>query len=142
MLPSGSVRSHSWVLVYFRSAGTLLILSSPFKGFLFNQGLAESHERRLHYPRVQELAADVHLNLLDGAGRHASESYRALESRRKRTAGDLAGAYTGDRNLLVTTEHAAIFQQQANEFARRALRLYFLERLATDETPLAIGARR
>ena len=43
----------------------------------------------------------------------------ALERRREGAAGDFAFADAGDDDFLMAAQHAAVFEQQADELARR-----------------------
>src|ERR1700752_2252124 len=115
-VPSASVRTHSWDLVYLRSAGTLLMnrVLRVSRRRLSDQGLAKTHERRLHHSRIQQLAADIHLHPRGRGCGHARQRNRALERRGEAAAGDLALAYAGYQDLLVVAQHAAILQQQTD----------------------------
>src|SRR5579863_9810042 len=127
-MPSARVRTHSWDLVYLRSAGTLLM-----NGSSCDQGFAETHERRLHDSGVEEPAADIHLHPRGGGRGHARERYGALERRGEGAAGDLALAHARHENLLLAAQHAAILEQEADELAHRTAGADRLERLAPDE---------
>src|SRR5204862_8018108 len=55
-IPSSSVRTHSWLAVYLRSAGTF-ISESPVVSF--NEYLAVANERRLDDARRELFVADI-----------------------------------------------------------------------------------
>src|SRR5215472_15500989 len=96
-VPSASVRTHSWDLVYFRSAGRLLIVDPS----LSDQRSARAHEWRLQDARREELAADLHLHLRGRGRGYARERDRALERRGIGATGDLALARGRSHHLLV-----------------------------------------
>src|SRR5215469_13348317 len=132
-VPSGRARTHSWDLVYLRSAGRLL-MECPSQS---DQGSARAHEWRFHDACGEELAADLHLHL-PGRGRgYARERDRALERRGVGATGDLALAGGPRGHLLVGAQHAALLEQEADELARRARARERLERRAADEVALA-----
>src|SRR5471032_3170165 len=112
-VPSARFRTHSWLLVYFKSAGTLLMMVLPFysqeNGTSADERLAGAHERRFHRARGQKLAANVDLHARDGARWNACESNRALKGRRKCAARDLTRAATGHDDLLMAAQHAPLF---------------------------------
>src|SRR5918995_1698032 len=116
-LPSGSVRTHSWLFVYRSSAGMSLISFSVSK---FDQTLAVAHERRLDDAGGEALAADVDFDLPCRGSRQAREADRALEGRRERAAGHLTRAGAARVHGLVRAQHAAVFEQQADQLAGRA----------------------
>src|SRR5262245_21051546 len=142
IVPSGSVRSHSWLFVYRRSAGVWLMRFSVLSGSQFDAGLAIPGERRLHDARGHALAADVHLDAARGRGRQARERDRALERRRERPARDLAFAGGAREDLLVRPQHAAVLEQQAGQLARDTVRELLLERGPADEVAAALERDR
>src|SRR5512139_2284724 len=101
-VPSASSFTHSWDLVYFRSAGT-------FISFLLDEDFAIAHEGRLDHLRPQQLVANLDLHFVAGldAGRYAGQCDRLVHARREAAAGGLAGALGGD-DLLVRAQHAAV----------------------------------
>ena len=75
-------------------------------------------------------------DLLAGRGGHAREADRALERRRERAAGQFAFADAGHDDLLMTAQHAAILEHEADELARHAGAALRFERGAADEVAL------
>src|SRR5690348_1445573 len=106
-VPSGRVRSHSWVFVYLRSEGTLLMRRSGLLQLgsgIRDEGsqsramrstdecLAVTDKRRPHDARVMQLAANIDLHAGARRGRHTGQRDRALQGRGKGSAGGLAFA--------------------------------------------------
>ena len=79
------------------------------------------------------LAADLDFAAVAGLRRHAGQADRTLERRRKRATRDLAFAHAGNDDFLVRTQHGALFDQQADEFARGAAGLLRSQGAAADE---------
>src|SRR5215831_1288722 len=70
-LPSASALIHSWLAVYFKSAGTFIALSR----WLRNEDLPLTHERGLGHPRRELLLANLHAQrgaLCNACGTRAS----------------------------------------------------------------------
>src|SRR5258706_7868338 len=91
-VPSVSVRTHSWLSVYLRSAGTFI---GYLRGSSFvHQYDAVANERRLDHSGVELPVADLHRNGVarHNAHRNTGERDRFPERGRERAAGDLAVA--------------------------------------------------
>src|SRR5579883_2214782 len=150
-VPSGRVRTHSWVFVYLRSEGTLLMRRSGLLqwdrgwgsgfgidgGALGDQCLAVTDERRPYDTRLVQLAANVDLDAGGCSSRHARQRNGSLQSGREGTAGDLSLAGIGHEHLLVGAQDAAPLEQEADELALRPARANGFERLPADECALA-----
>src|SRR5215831_12526077 len=74
-LPSASALIHSWLAVYFTSAGTFI----PLSRWLINEDLSLNQERGLGHPRRELLLANLHAQrgALCNACGHTSECDRA-----------------------------------------------------------------
>src|SRR6266567_5381375 len=110
-VPSVSVRIHSWLSVYLRSAGSFIV---PLRGSSFvHQHDAVPHERRLDHSGVELPVADFDRN---GVARHnargnAGERDRFSERGRERTARDLPIALRR-HDLLMAAQDAALVDEQ------------------------------
>src|SRR5260221_4030572 len=112
-VPSASVRIHSWLAVYLKSAGTFMS-ESPVVSF--NEYLAVTNERRLDDARGELFVADVDAHALARGDTHrqSRERDRCAERRRKGAAGDFAVAAVA-AHMLVAAEHPSfVDKQQAN----------------------------
>src|SRR5215831_10499188 len=97
-VPSASLRIHSWLAVYLRSAGMFMAVSNC----LGNQGLPVAHERRLHDARRELLVAhcDAHGRSKRTTRRQARARDRRAERGGKGAAGDLAFSKLAVNSLM------------------------------------------
>src|SRR6187551_3378814 len=118
-------RTHSWSFVYFKSAG---YIRCSLRGPLV--------ERHRHDLRGHAAAADVDLEGLPGLRRRRRDvghADRALEERRLRAAGDLAGVDAVDDHRTAAAGDAAVDHLEADDAPGHAGRLLRVERRLADE---------
>src|SRR3982750_1977252 len=105
-VPSLSLRTHSWELVYERSGGMFMSLLEGCSRL--HQHLSVAHERRLDHTRRELPVAHFDLHAIAGLHRgwHSRERDRARQRGAESTAGDLAAAMRRMHDLM-RPQHAA-----------------------------------
>src|SRR5439155_15915241 len=112
-VPSSSVRIHSWLAVYLKSAGTF-ISESPVVSF--NENLAVTNERRLDDTRGKLFVPDVdaHAPARRDTHRQSRERDRCAKRWREGAAGDFAVAAVAANVLVAAQDAASVDKQQAD----------------------------
>src|SRR5438105_5079336 len=105
-VPSASRRTHSWLSVYLRSAGTFIV--APRKNHRLYEHFAVANERRLDDARVERLVAHDGLNRLADLNveRHARKRKGCAKRGRISAARDFAVAFAR-HNFLMRAQNAA-----------------------------------
>src|SRR3954468_22359156 len=127
-------RTHSWSLVYFRSAG---YIASPVAGGASTAGALV--ERRRHHLGGDAPSANVDLEgLVDrrGGRRDVGQADGPLEERRLGAARDLAGFDARDVDRAAGPGDAAVDHLEADDAARDPADLLCLEGGLADEVGL------
>src|SRR5439155_18555991 len=118
IVPSASGRTHSWLSVYLRFAGTFIVCLREYS--LFHQDCAVANERRLDDSRVELPVADLHR---DGVTRgnadgNAGERDRFPERGRERAAGDLAISFRRHDLLMAAQDAAFVDEHEPDQRSR------------------------
>src|SRR5450432_393018 len=110
-VPSSPTRIHSWLAVYFKSAGTFM--SEP-PVVSFNENLAVTNERRLDDARGKLPVPDVNAHGVAGrdSNRHPRKRNRHAQRRGKRAAGDFAVAGIAAHGLMTAQDTTFVDEQQ------------------------------
>src|SRR4051812_41781942 len=120
LLPS--IFTHSWSLVYLRSAGYMSLRS-----------LVERHR---HDRRLRAAAADVDLEFgarRRAAGREIRHADRLLQVRRLRPAGHDAGLFAANVDIVAVAADRALEHLETHELARRPFRFLPLQHVGSEE---------